>query len=148
MFLTISMFSRCIWLYPRFRWILQDRLNGCLVVFSINGLYTWPDVVELCFYHRTHTQKNGEPAYGQWDSESSACMSQYAPRSSQFWKDHIWTQLSLKHTTKQIYDKHEHFNGNLWMSKKPWPRMASFNNKTLHIWINNIREGIDDCTQT
>jgi len=27
MILTISMFSKCIWLYPRFRWILQDWLN-------------------------------------------------------------------------------------------------------------------------
>ncbi len=34
-------------------------------------------------------------------------MSQYTPQISQSLKNHIWSQLSLKHTTKQIYDKHK-----------------------------------------
>jgi hypothetical protein len=32
-------------------------------------------------------------------------MLQYTPQISQFLKNYIWSQLSLKHTTKQIYDK-------------------------------------------
>jgi len=32
-------------------------------------------------------------------------MSRYAPRMSQALKDHIWAQLNLDYTTKQIYDK-------------------------------------------
>jgi len=31
----------------------------------------------------------------------------FAPRMSQALKDHIWTQLSLGYTVKQIYDKHK-----------------------------------------
>jgi hypothetical protein len=34
-------------------------------------------------------------------------MSQYTPQISQSLKNHIWSQLNLKHTTKQIYDKHK-----------------------------------------
>jgi hypothetical protein len=34
-------------------------------------------------------------------------MFHYAPRMSQALKDHIWAQLSLGYTTKQIYDKHK-----------------------------------------
>lgn len=34
-------------------------------------------------------------------------MSQYTPQISQSLKSHIWSQLSLKYTTKQIYDKHK-----------------------------------------
>ncbi len=44
---------------------------------------------------------------GHQDPESSTCMSQYASRISQVFKDHIWTQLSLGHIAKQIYDKHK-----------------------------------------
>jgi len=34
-------------------------------------------------------------------------MSRYGPHMSQTLKDHIWAQLSLGYTTKQIYDKHK-----------------------------------------
>jgi hypothetical protein len=34
-------------------------------------------------------------------------MSKYVPQMSQVLKDHIWTQLSLGHTIKQIYNKHK-----------------------------------------
>jgi hypothetical protein len=34
-------------------------------------------------------------------------MYRYVPRMSQTLKDHIWAQLSLSYTTKQIYDKHK-----------------------------------------
>jgi hypothetical protein len=27
----------------------------------------------------------------------------------------------------------------VWMLKKPWWGMMSFNNKTLHMWIRNIK---------
>ncbi len=32
-------------------------------------------------------------------------------------------------------------------AKEAMTRMASFGNKTLHIWIENIREGISSCTK-
>jgi hypothetical protein len=34
-------------------------------------------------------------------------MSHYAPHMSQALKDHIWAQLNLNYTVKQIYDKHK-----------------------------------------
>jgi hypothetical protein len=34
-------------------------------------------------------------------------MSHYAPHMSQALKDHIWAQLNLNYTAKQIYDKHK-----------------------------------------
>jgi len=50
---------------------------------------------------------NGEPAHGKHDLDSIARPSFFAPRMSQALKDHIWTQLGLSYTVKQIYDKHK-----------------------------------------
>jgi len=75
-------------------------------VISIKRLYTCPDVDEITIYHKAHTQIDGSFAHGEHDLESISCMSHYAPHMSQALKDHIWTQLSLGYTTKQIYDKH------------------------------------------
>ncbi len=80
--------------------------QGCLVAFSIKQLYTWPNVMELCFYHWRCIQANSELAHGQRYPKSSIYMSKYDPQTFQFLKDHIWIQLNLGHTTKQIYDKH------------------------------------------
>jgi hypothetical protein len=44
---------------------------------------------------------------GEHDPESISRMSRYVPRMSQALKDHIWAQLSLSYTTKQIYNKHK-----------------------------------------
>jgi hypothetical protein len=54
-------------------------------------------------------------------------MSQYAPQISQSLKDHIWTQLNLRHIAKQIYDKHkaiwwEHVNVEEAMTKDDFIR--------------------------
>ncbi len=147
MILTICMFCRYDCAYGpndhhndpnRARSIKQ----GCLPTFSIKWLYTWPNVVELCFYRWTHTQTNGEPTYGQRDSESSIRMSQYAPRISQSLKDHIWTQL-FGTSPNKFMTSTKQFGGNVWMLKKPWQKMTSSNNKTLHIWIKNIKKGVE-----
>jgi hypothetical protein len=37
----------------------------------------------------------------------------FAPRMSYAFKDHIWTQLGLDYTVKQIYDK----NNAIWWAK-------------------------------
>ncbi len=50
---------------------------------------------------------NGEPAHGKHDLDSIVRPSFFAPRMSQALKDHIWTQLGLGYTIKQIYDKHK-----------------------------------------
>jgi hypothetical protein len=44
--------------------------QGCLTQFLIRQLYTQPKVVEIIFYHRPHTQANGEHAHGKHDSDS------------------------------------------------------------------------------
>jgi len=50
---------------------------------------------------------NGEPAHGKHDLDSIAQPSFFAPLMSQARKDHIWTQLGLNYTVKQIYDNHK-----------------------------------------
>jgi len=50
----------------------------------------------------------------------------YAPRMSQALKDHIWAQLSLGYTTKQIYDKHK----TIW-----WERVNASQNMTRDDFI-------------
>jgi len=77
------------------------------VSLSIKRLYTQPDVDEIIIYHKAHTRINGSFAHGEKDLESISCMSRYAPRMSQALKDHIWAQLSLGYTIKQIYEKHK-----------------------------------------
>jgi len=81
--------------------------QGCLVSFSIKYLYTWPDVTKITIYHKARTQIDRSFAHGEHDPKSISCMSHYAPHMSQALKDHIWAQLSLGYTTKQIYDKHK-----------------------------------------
>jgi hypothetical protein len=75
--------------------------------FSIKRLYTWPNVVEITFYHRTHTQANGDPSHGACDPRSTSLMSTYAPHMSHKLKDFIWTQLGLGYTMNQIYVEHK-----------------------------------------
>jgi hypothetical protein len=79
----------------------------CLTSFSIKCLYTQLDVAKITIYHKAHTQTDGSFTHGEHDLESIFCMFHYAPRMSQALKDHIWAQLSLGYTTKQIYDKHK-----------------------------------------
>jgi hypothetical protein len=74
---------------------------------SQSNVYTQPNVVEIIIYHKAHTRTDGSFAHGEHDLKSISCMSCYAPRMSQALKDHIWAQLSLGYTTKQIYDKHK-----------------------------------------
>ncbi len=64
-------------------------------------------MAKITIYHKAHTQTDGSFTHGEHDLESIFCMFHYAPRMSQALKDHIWAQLSLGYTTKQIYDKHK-----------------------------------------
>jgi hypothetical protein len=64
-------------------------------------------VAEITIYHKAHTRIDGSFTHGEHDPESISRMFRYTPRMSQALKDHIWAQLSLGYTTKQIYDKHK-----------------------------------------
>jgi hypothetical protein len=75
--------------------------------FLIKCLSTQFDVADITIYHKAHTQIDGPFTHGEDDPKSISHMSHYAPRMSQALKDHIWAQLSLGYTTKQIYDKHK-----------------------------------------
>jgi hypothetical protein len=79
----------------------------CLSSFSIKCLYTRPNVAEIMIYHKAHTQVNGSFAHGGHYPTSISPMFCYVPCMSQALKDHIWVQLSLGYTAKQIYDKHK-----------------------------------------
>jgi len=64
-------------------------------------------VAKITIYHKAHTQIDGLFAHGEHDPKSISHMFRYAPRMSQALKDHIWAQLSLGYTIKQICDKHK-----------------------------------------
>jgi hypothetical protein len=81
--------------------------RGCLASFLIKRLYTRPNVAEITIYHKAHTRTDGSFAHGEHDPESISHLFHYAPRMSQALKDHIWAQLNLGYTIKQIYDKHK-----------------------------------------
>jgi hypothetical protein len=85
----------------------QSIKRRCLTSFWFKRLYIWPDVAEIKIYHNAHARIDGSFAHGEHDPESISCMSHYAPCMSQTLKDHIWAQLSLGYTIKQIYDKHK-----------------------------------------
>ncbi len=78
----------------------------CLASFLIKHLYTRLDVVEITIYHKAHTRTNGSFTHGEHDLKSIFHMFCYDPCMSQALKDHIWAQLSLGYTGKQIYGKH------------------------------------------
>jgi len=92
----------------------QSIKHDCLTQISIRRLYTRPEVAKIILYHRPHTRINGEPAHGKHDLDSIVGPFFFAPQMSQALKDHIWTQLGLGYTIKQIYDKHKA----IW-----WPRI-------------------------
>jgi uncharacterized protein YpbB len=73
----------------------------------VKHLYTQPDVAKITISHKAHEQIDGSFAHGEHDLESISCMSHYAPSMSQALKDHIWAQLNIGYTTKQICDKHK-----------------------------------------
>ncbi len=116
--------------------------------FSIKRLYTRLDVAKITIYHKAHTQINGSSAHGEHDPKSISRMSCYAPRMSQTLKDHIWAQLNLGYTTKQIYDKHktiwqEHVNASQNMTRDDFIRLqniAYFDQKhkkgSWHLYTN------------
>jgi cell division protein YceG involved in septum cleavage len=86
---------------------IQSIKRGCLASFSIKRLYTQLDVAKIKIYHKAYTRIDGSFTHGEHDLESISRMFRYAPCMSQALKDHIWAQLSLGYTTKQIYDKHK-----------------------------------------
>jgi hypothetical protein len=90
---------------------MRSIKRGCLAHFSIKRLYTWPNVVEITFYHWTHIWANGDPTHGACDLGSTSWMLAYAPHVSHKLKEFIWTQLGLGYTVKQVYDKHRKFGG-------------------------------------
>jgi hypothetical protein len=69
--------------------------------------YTRPNVMEITFYHWTHTQANKDPIHSACDLGSTSQMSTYAPCVFHKLKIFIWNQLGLGYTMKQIYDKHK-----------------------------------------
>jgi hypothetical protein len=105
--------------------------RGCVTSFLIKRLYTRLDVAEIMIYHKAHTRIDGSFAHGEHDPESISRMFRYVPRMSQALKDHIWAQLSLGYTTKQIYDKHKA----IW-----WERVNAGQSMTRDdfIWLQNI----------
>ncbi len=85
-------------------------------------------MAEIIIYHKAHTRTDGSFTHGEHDLES---LFHYAPRMSQTLKDHIWAQLNLGYTTKQIYDKHKA----IW-----WEHMNVGQSMTWNdfIWLQNI----------
>ncbi len=99
-------------------------------------------MAKITIYDKAHTRIDGSFAHGEHDSESISRMSRYAPCMSQALKDHIWAQLSLGYTTKQIYDKHktiwwEHVNAGQSMTRDDFIRLQDI---AYLDW--NIRKGI------
>jgi hypothetical protein len=64
-------------------------------------------VAEIIFYHQCHKQINSEPMHGKHDLDSIVQPFFLASQMSQAFRDHIWIQLGLGYTVKQIYDKHK-----------------------------------------
>jgi hypothetical protein len=119
--------SPCFGREPKARVVIKDpnhmRSIKCryLPHFSIKMLYTRPDVVEIIFYHRIHIWANGDPTHDACDPRSKSVMLTYAPHVYHKLKKFIWTQLGLRYTMKQIYDKHKEIwwacaNANEWMT--------------------------------
>jgi hypothetical protein len=93
-----------------------------LAHFSIKRLYTWLDVVEIIFYHQIHIRVNGDHPHGACDPWFISQMSAYAPRMSHKLKEFLWTQLKLRYTMKQNYDKPKEIwwaqaNAGEWMTR-------------------------------
>jgi len=81
-------------------WLFGSILDQTIICMTRGG---WDFLKNHC----AHIHTKGELVHGQNDPKSMAQMSLYAPWMSQVLKDHIWTQLSLRHMVKQIYNKHK-----------------------------------------
>ncbi len=99
---------------------MRSIKHGCLAHFFINRLYTRPHV-EITFYHWIHNRTNGDLVHDACDPRSTSQMLAYAPHI--FHKlEFIWTQLGLRYTMKNIYDKHKKIwwawvNAGEWMTQ-------------------------------
>ncbi len=83
-------------------------------------------MAEITIYHKAHTRINGSFTHCEHDPKSISRMSLYVPCMSQALKDHIWVQLNLGYTTKQIYDEHKI----IW-----WERVNAGQNMTRNDFI-------------
>jgi len=93
-------------------------------------------VAEIIFYHQPHTRANGEPTHGKHDLDSIARSFFFALWMSQAFKDHIWTQLGLGYTVKQIYDKHKV----IW-----WAKINAGETITMDDFIRQQNSAYLDC---
>ncbi len=125
---------------------MRSIKHGYLAHFSIRRFYTWPDVVEIIFYRQIHTQANGDLAHSACDPRSTLWMSAYVSCMSYKLKEFIWTQLGLKYTVKQIYDKHIEIWW-AWTNVGEWmTRMISHDPKILPTWNENTTGALGTCT--
>jgi hypothetical protein len=100
--------------------------QGCLAFFSIKWLYTWPKVVELCFYHwNTHLNKS---KIGTWPSRSRIINSHVIICSSNF--------SSFERSHLDSIEFRPHSQANLWQAQsymvKTCESRESYDKEWLH----------------
>jgi hypothetical protein len=69
-------------------------------------------MVEIIFFHRPYTHANGEPMHDKHDFNFIAQPFLFVPWMSQAFKDHIWIQVGLCYTLKQVSYLRRMFNVN------------------------------------
>ncbi len=116
-------------------------LRLVVVVSPIKRIYTWPNVVEIIFYHQIHTQVNGDPSHGACDLGSTSRMSTYAPHMSPKVEGVYMDPIRvIWYTMKQIYDKHKE----IWWAQANVDEGMTWDDSTIprcHLFALEAQEG-------
>ncbi|CAM6085123.1 unnamed protein product [Calypogeia fissa] len=85
----------------------EDSARGCLCHFNVKIMYLWPDITQIHYVHRSHTDLSGCICHGTLDPSAIGSRAQYAPKLSTDMRRWVLHQLYKNISPKQILQEHK-----------------------------------------
>ncbi|KAL3699403.1 hypothetical protein R1sor_017425 [Riccia sorocarpa] len=85
----------------------EDSARGCMCHFNVKIMYLWPDITQIHYVHRTHTDLSGCVCHGTMDPSAIGSRAQFAPKLSTDMRRWVLHQLYKNVSPKQILQEHK-----------------------------------------
>ncbi|BBN19715.1 hypothetical protein MPTK1_8g13000 [Marchantia polymorpha subsp. ruderalis] len=85
----------------------EDSARGCLCHFNVKIMYLWPDITQIHYVHRSHTDISGCICHGTLDPSAIGSRAQFAPKLSTDMRRWVLHQLYKNVSPKQILQEHK-----------------------------------------
>jgi hypothetical protein len=85
----------------------EDSARGCLCHFNVKIMYLWPDITQIHYVHKSHTDISGCICHGTLDPSAIGSRAQYAPKLSTDMRRWVLHQLYKNISPKQILQEHK-----------------------------------------